>query len=106
MERVFEDRFAAGALRFGDHRSQLGDEGEGVAFFDQALRVGERVLEPRGIDLRAGGAHDLWMRRWADGFTLVPKHFVHLLAGARTREDDRDVVLVAAREPNHLLRKV
>src|SRR6266404_3719305 len=103
VQCVFENRFAPCAHRFQHHRLQLRDDADGVAFFDQALEVGECVLEPDCVDLRPRGAHDLRMRGRAYRLALVPEHLVHLLAGARAGEDDRNVVLVAAGEPDHLL---
>ena len=46
------------------------------------------------------------MGRWPDRLPFVPQHLVHLLACPRAGEDDRDVLLAAAGEPDHLLREV
>src|SRR3954467_13877557 len=80
VERVFEQRFAAGALGVLDHRAELCDDAEGVAVVDEPLELREFVLEPVGVDLRARCAHDLRVRGRPYGLAFVPEHLVHLLA--------------------------
>src|SRR6478609_594728 len=82
MERVFEQRFAAGALGLLDHRAELADDAQRVALVDETLQLRQLVLEPAGVDLRARRAHDLRVGGRTDRLALVPEHLVHLLAGA------------------------
>src|SRR5581483_6663436 len=48
----------------------------------------------------------LRVRGRANHLTLVPQHLVHLLAGLRAGEHDRDLRLVAARQADHLLGEI
>src|SRR4051812_15260415 len=106
VQRVFQKRSAPGSLRLPHHRAELRDDAERVGLVDEPLQVGERLLEPRSVDLGPRSAHDLRMRGRPNGLALVPEHLVHLLAGPRAGEDDRDVLLAAPREADHLLREV
>ena len=49
VQRVFEHR-RAGALRLAHHRAELRDDAERVALGDEALELGELVLEPLAVD--------------------------------------------------------
>src|SRR4051812_42697025 len=106
VERVFQNRFGADAVRLFDHRRDLRDRTERVGALGQALELAEALLEPLGVDRRPSGAHDLRVRGRADHLALVPQHLVDLLTGEDAGEDDRDVRLVAAGETDHLLREV
>src|SRR5581483_1110397 len=103
VQRVFEDGLGAGADRLPAHRAELRHHPERVGVGDEPLELAERLLEPLGIDRGAGGAHDLGVRGGPDHLAVVPEHLVHLLAGPRAGEDDRDLRLVAARQADHLL---
>src|SRR5947208_9689153 len=96
VHRVFEDGLATRPHRLGDHRLEPGDDTERVAFLDEALELEQGLLEPGGVDLRTGGAHDLRMRGGADRLAVVPEHLVNLFAGPRPGEHDRDVLLAPA----------
>src|SRR5581483_1912273 len=106
VQRVFQNRFGADPLRILDHRAELRDDAERVALLDEVLELGEPILEPVVVDRSAGRPHDLRMRGGADHLAVVPEHLVQLLAGTGTREHDRDLALVLARQVDHLLGEV
>src|SRR5581483_6213295 len=104
VQRVFQDPFAANAVRLLDHRREPRDDAQRVPLVDEPLELGELLLEPVVADHGPRGTHDLRVRGGADGLAVVPEHLVDLLARPRAGEDDGHVGLPG--EANHLLREV
>src|SRR5581483_2338228 len=106
VDGVLEDDLAD-AARLAHHRAESRDELERVAVLDEALQLGELVLEPRRLDRRPLHAHDLRVLGRNDDLRLRPELLMQLLAGAHADELDRDVaVRLLAREPDHVAREV
>src|SRR4051812_28238781 len=59
VQGVFEYRFGTDALRFRDHRAQLGHELGIRALVGEPLELGDRLFEPAVVDHRARSLHDL-----------------------------------------------
>ena len=92
-------RRCAGLL---DHRAELPTTPSVSPSSTRRSSSGQLVLEPLAVDRGAAGAHDLRVRGRADVLALVPQLLVQLLAGARADEHDRDLLLGAAGELDHL----